>query len=488
MTFVQQTINKTKCELYMFFAIQLCKSKQIKSNMTTEEIINCILEKFRCNKRGKLCIDDECQTCLDKSFACHEKSKYIIDVNPRFITKGSHQQCNFICPNCNHKINMKISNITYNNQWCVYCTNQQLCQEKDCNTCFNKSFASHEKSKFLVDVIPRSIFKHTKDKYNFQCPNCQHIFESSIAHVSSVKQPRWCPYCCTPQQLLCENICEWCWNSSFASHKKSKYLLDKTINPRMIFKFANDKYEFQCKTCDHSFSGLICSISNGTWCPYCCIPQQKLCKNDKCIWCWNTSFANYEKSRFLADKTINPRMIINGSETYHKFICENNHEFNTVIKNVTKGHWCGICKNKTETKLYQFLVENISANCQTQIKFDWCKIKRRLPFDFYIQKLKILIELDGDQHFIQVAQWKTPEEVLERDIIKMKLAIKNGLSMIRITQDDVWYDKNNWQERILDAIKTVNEYDQVIIYLENKKDYKLHQKAMREIDILQLTI
>jgi very-short-patch-repair endonuclease len=256
----------------------------------------------------------------------------------------------------------------------------------------------------------------------------------------------------------------------------------------MIFKFANDKYEFQCKTCDHSFSGLICSISNGTWCPYCCIPQQKLCKNDKCIWCWNTSFANYEKSRFLADKTINPRMIINGSETYHKFICENNHEFNTVIKNVTKGHWCGICKNKTETKLYQFLVENISANCQTQIKFDWCKIKRRLPFDFYIQKLKILIELDGDQHFIQVAQWKTPEEVLERDIIKMKLAIKNGLSMIRITQDDVWYDKNNWQERILDAIKTVNEYDQVIIYLENKKDYKLHQKAMREIDILQLTI
>ena len=48
---------------------------------------------------------------------------------------------------------------------------KQLCDKVDCQTCFDKSFASHEKSKFWSskngDVKPRQVFKGSSNKYWF---------------------------------------------------------------------------------------------------------------------------------------------------------------------------------------------------------------------------------------------------------------------------------------------------------------------------------
>ena len=48
---------------------------------------------------------------------------------------------------------------------------------------------------------------------------------------------------------------------------------------------------------------------------------------------------------------------------------------------------------------------------------------------------KIIIELDGAQHFIQVSNWKSPKETIENDIEKMRLAVYNGYYVIRIEQE-----------------------------------------------------
>ena len=118
------------------------------------------------------------------------------------------------------------------------CNQRVLCKNESCEVCYNRSFASHEKSKYWSsrnDVFPRFIFKSAKNKYYFNCNNCNHEFNSSIYHVTSTKLPRWCPYCTNKQ--LCDNIdCDICFNKSFESHEKSKFLTDKNINPRYIFK------------------------------------------------------------------------------------------------------------------------------------------------------------------------------------------------------------------------------------------------------------
>ena len=48
----------------------------------------------------------------------------------------------------------------------------------------------------------------------------------------------------------------------------------------------------------------------------------------------------------------------------------------------------------------------------------------------------------------------------------MKCANEHGISIIRILQDDVYYDKTNWQKLLQEKIKMYNEVQN--IYLGNK--------------------
>ncbi len=58
-----------------------------------------------------------------------------------------------------------------------------------------------------------------------------------------------------------------------------------------------------------------------------------------------------------------------------------------------------------------------------------------MPFDFCLKigGKKIIVELDGAQHFRQVSNWSSPEMQHDNDVEKMKLAILHGYSVIRLT-------------------------------------------------------
>ena len=122
-------------------------------------------EKF-VNKK-KMCDDENCEKCFNKSFISHEKSLYWSDKNnilPRQIFKGSSNTYYFNCDKCNHLLSLRIDNIVYCNNWCKYCSNQSLCNDENCQECFNKSFASHEKSIYWSEknnLISRNVFKST---------------------------------------------------------------------------------------------------------------------------------------------------------------------------------------------------------------------------------------------------------------------------------------------------------------------------------------
>jgi very-short-patch-repair endonuclease len=72
--------------------------------------------------------------------------------------------------------------------------------------------------------------------------------------------------------------------------------------------------------------------------------------------------------------------------------------------------------------------------------------KRHLPFDFCSMIYKIIIEIDGRQHFEQVRNWDSLEFIQARDKYKEICAKENGFIVYRILQTDIWYDRNNWKE------------------------------------------
>ena len=154
----------------------------------------------------KLCEDDNCKICFEKSFVSHEKSQYWNkekngDVNPRKVFKCSKTRCWFDCVVCNHTFESTLNDITSKRPtWCPYCTNKNMCLEDNCIYCYNKSFASHEKSKYWNterngETNPRKLFKCSSNKYWFDCDKCSHTFEGGLNHITNKNEPRWCPFC-----------------------------------------------------------------------------------------------------------------------------------------------------------------------------------------------------------------------------------------------------------------------------------------------------
>uniref|UniRef100_A0A6C0IV87 DUF559 domain-containing protein n=1 Tax=viral metagenome TaxID=1070528 RepID=A0A6C0IV87_9ZZZZ len=346
---------------------------------------------------------------------------------------------------------------------------------------YEKSFALHPKSAHWSDRnegFPKDFMSSSKKKKWFNC-NCGHEFEVMLKDIKY--NNTWCPYCSKPLKKLCEN-CDTCFNKSFASHPKSEFLSVKNnISAKLIPKMSHKKYIFDCNICNHSFTTSISYIThNNTWCPFC--NNRSLCSENilDCSQCLNKTFYNNPKSIYWSDKnSLKPQQVFKSTAQKFWFTCNYcNLEFYSKLCHITDGSWCPKCNHKTETKLQNILLIYY-PNLIIQGKYEWCKNKKHLPFDFIIEELKIICELDGEQHFKQVAKWKTPEHTFERDMYKMKCANQNGYSVIRIVQDDVYFDKYDWLNELLANINKIKN-DGIVqnIYMGKKNEYKNFDEKM----------
>jgi very-short-patch-repair endonuclease len=334
-------------------------------------------------------------------------------------------------------------------------------------------FSQHPKSEFWSDrnvKKPYEVALNSHKKFWFDC-QCGHQFENSLLHIN--QENRWCPYCA--HQKLCDNEdCKMCFQNSFASHEKAIYWSkENEVLPRNVFKSKPvTKFAFDCDICKHSFYINLNKISSlNRWCHYC--SHQKLCDNDDCEFCFKKSFASVEKSKFISDKTIDPRKIFKRTNKKLNFDCDVcNKVFESQLSNVTNGSWCPYCVNKTE-KIFFDKLKEVYPSLIAQFKVEWCKNKKNLPFDFVLEDKKIIIELDGKQHFEQISNWFSPEETRKNDLYKMKCANENGFSVIRILQNDVYYNKYDWLiELIANVEKIYDEKAVQNIYMCKKDEYK----------------
>lgn len=104
------------------------------------------------------------------------------------------------------------------------------------------------------------------------------------------------------------------------------------------------------------------------------------------------------------------------------------------------GCYCGDGRSYGEKFMYNVL-EQMDLNVNREVKFDWCifsnfrgkKKMRSGYYDFVIEDFKLIIEIDGDFHYIDnKMNGQTKEESEYIDNIKDKLAKENGYKVIRI--------------------------------------------------------
>jgi hypothetical protein len=245
------------------------------------------------------------------------------------------------------------------------------------------------------------------------------------------------------------------------------------LQPRQVFLQSNKKMIFNCLVCRHEYTTAVTHYYNrGGSCAYC--SNQKLC-DQECDICFTKSFASHSKVNCWSSKnTLIPREVFKGSNKRAIFNCDKcTSEFDSILYNVLTGYWCPYCKNKSEAKMLEFLSRY--PECRKQLRFEWCTFSKTgysMPFDFGINK--ILIELDGEQHFTQISNWDTPEQVQAKDKEKIQKCMEQGYSIIHISQLDVWHDTYDWKTIIQEEIAFLQDNVPTCIFISSKDIYENH--------------
>jgi hypothetical protein len=150
----------------------------------------------------------------------------------------------------------------------------------------------------------------------------------------------------------------------------------------------------------------------------------------------------------------NPKIVVigtpNGVTKKVKLSCRVcNHSWQAAPCNLVTGDGrplsgCPTCaESKGETQIKSFFGV-VGIVYERQKRFDTCIDKRHLPFDFYIPKLRVLVEFQGQQHYFPVDfcskgkahAAKEFRAIRKHDGIKKHWAKKNGYELIEIKYDE----------------------------------------------------
>ena len=107
---------------------------------------------------------------------------------------------------------------------------------------------------------------------------------------------------------------------------------------------------------------------------------------------------------------------------------------------------CSSIRSRGEHKIKEYL-EKKNIDFDMQYRFDDCRTKVPLPFDFYLRQYNTCIEYDGQDHYYPIDRGNEGREAAKkrfhalqnRDKMKTEYCKNNGINLIRISYQD--FDK-----------------------------------------------
>ena len=231
----------------------------------------------------------------------------------------------------------------------------------------------------------------------------------------------------TPNNLLHGQGCPKC--SRHARKTTEEFINElKQINDdiEVLGEYINDKTKIKvrCKKDGHEWKATPNNLLSGYGCPKC-----------------SGNIRNKTTEEFINElKQINDNIEILGeyvnNSTKIKVRCKKDgHEWKATPNNLLSGYGCPKCNaSKGEKRVAKYL-DSKNIEYKSQYKFNNCKSKHKLPFDFYIPNLNIAIEYDGRQHYEIIDYFDGLDGFIDtkvRDTIKTVYCKENNIKLIRI--------------------------------------------------------
>ena len=245
--------------------------------------------------------------------------------------------------------------------------------------------------------------------FKFRCPN-NHEFEQSYKFVAYKGYKVEC------------SICN---NQRYDFNKLAEVIENK--NPSLtLLKVESVKLIIRCEKHGEFIANKYATINNSRFICKECGKENNLDK---------IRIKEVEKLKLYLPKHISFEEddYINQSKKL-KLTCEYHGPFyKSVNKIYTKCSMCPKCNNtKSNGEVYfeKLLIEN-NISYTPQKEFSDCKSIKKLKFDFYLDRLNKIVEIDGKQHFDKNSRFYS-EDLVYRDNIKDKYCEENNIDLIRI--------------------------------------------------------
>ena len=236
--------------------------------------------------------------------------------------------------------------------------------------------------------------------------------------------------------------CTYCIGRHKTTEIFKKEVFDINPNIKILGEYIDAKTPIECE----------CLIDNTIWFP---TPNALLC-GQGCPECGRiASNVNSTKTNdvFISQlHIINPDVIPLQEYIQAKIkiwvMCKKcGHKWLASPDGLLSGNGCPNCRSsKNEKKIFDVLI-NLGYSITKQKKYSDCRDQLPLPFDFYIDNLNILIEYDGEQHYIPIPYGSMSLEEAKyqlqirqkHDSIKTAYCQNNNIPLIRIPY---WESKN----------------------------------------------
>ncbi len=287
-----------------------------------------------------------------------------------------------------------------------------------CPKCVNKHVTTKE-------FIEKAKLVHG-DKYDYSLVNY-------INNINNIKIicPEHGEYEQTPNSHLNGNNCSKC----SGKYMDTKYFIEKAK------KIHSDKYDYSLVNYINNITNIkiICQEHGA----YKQLPNNHL-RGANCPKC-SSRFINTDyfinKANFIHENKYDYSLTkYSGALEKIEIICNKHGIFNQIASVHLSGCGCPQCyESKGETAIVKYLSKN-NINFIREKKFDNCKNKRYLPFDFYLPDYNLLIEYDGKQHFESINYFGGDDAFIKRknnDEIKNKFCIDNNIPLLRIKYDEI---------------------------------------------------
>lgn len=139
------------------------------------------------------------------------------------------------------------------------------------------------------------------------------------------------------------------------------------------------------------------------------------------------------------------------NHTKIKIICKKHGVFEqTPSSHMNNGSGCPYCLNSKGESFIKNFLKKLNIKFYSQYKFNKCRDKYLLPFDFYLPDHKLCIEYDGKQHFQPIKRFGGEDNFIltqKHDKIKNEYCIKNNIHLLRIS----------YKDNIEEKLKIINE-------------------------------